>query len=156
MKDMTQDNFGVIAPPPLIYAGGLLLGLLLKKAFPIKLLPRGVSLRLGGLFILLGVLLARSGFQTLRNASTEVNPTKPTTTLVVSGPYQVTRNPLYLSLTLFYAGISLLANAFAALLLLPIVLFIINRGVIDREERYLEQKFGDEYLRYKMRVPRWF
>jgi protein-S-isoprenylcysteine O-methyltransferase Ste14 len=108
------------------------------------------------LFILLGVLLARSGFQTLRNAGTEVNPTKPTTTLVVSGPYQVTRNPLYLSLTLFYAGISLLANAFAALLLLPIVLFIINRGVIDREERYLEQKFGDEYLRYKMRVPRWF
>jgi len=156
MKDMAQDNSGVIAPPPLIYAGGLLLGLLLNRAFPIKLLPRGVSLRLGGLFILLGVLLTRSGFRTLRNAGTEVNPTKPTTTLVVSGPYQVTRNPLYLSLTLFYAGISLLANAFMALLLLPVVLFIINRGVIDREERYLERKFGDEYLRYKMRVPRWF
>ena len=59
-------------------------------------------------------------------------------------------------MTLLYAGIATLFNTLWAMLLLPVLLFIINRGVIDREERYLERKFGDEYLRYKMRIPRWF
>ena len=77
------------------------------------------------------------------------------TALVINGPFQFTRNPLYLSLTLVYSGIALLVNAFWALLMLPFVLLVMRQGVIDREECYLERKFGEEYLRYKARVRRW-
>jgi len=159
MKNDTnmQDNPGVIAPPPLIYAGGLVASLVLHLAFPIKvrLLPRRVSRRLGGSLIGIAVLLALSGFQLMRKSGTNVNPTMPTTALVVKGPFQFTRNPLYLSFTLLYSGIAMLMNALWAMLILPFVLLVMRQGVIEREERYLERKFGEEYLRYKARVRRW-
>jgi protein-S-isoprenylcysteine O-methyltransferase Ste14 len=91
----------------------------------------------------------------MRRAGTNVNPTEPTTILVVEGPFKFTRNPLYLSLTLFYAGVAILMNALWAMLMLPAVLFLVNRGVIEREERYLERKFGEQYTQYKERVRRW-
>jgi protein-S-isoprenylcysteine O-methyltransferase Ste14 len=75
--------------------------------------------------------------------------------MVTQGPFQYTRNPAYLSMTMIYTGISSLANALWAILLLPVALQVIQRGVIEREERYLERKFGEEYLRYKARVRRW-
>jgi protein-S-isoprenylcysteine O-methyltransferase Ste14 len=84
-----------------------------------------------------------------------VDPREPTTAIVTGGPYRFTRNPLYLSMTLVYAGITALANALPAALLLPAVLAFMRRGVIEREERYLERKFGDEYMDYKARVRRW-
>ena len=84
-----------------------------------------------------------------------MSPYEPTTALVTEGPYCFTRNPLYLGLTLTYGGISALANALWATLLLPFVLVVMRRGVIDREERYLERAFGEEYIRYKARVRRW-
>ena len=154
----TQDTPGLIAPPPFIYAGGLLAGLLMHLAFPIKvrLLPRRLSRRFGGLLVGGGVLLATTGFRLMRKAGTNVNPTAPTTVLVVKGPFQFTRNPLYLSMALVYSGLAMLLNMLWALLVLPFVLFVMRRGVIDREERYLERKFGEEYRQYKARVRRWF
>jgi protein-S-isoprenylcysteine O-methyltransferase Ste14 len=75
--------------------------------------------------------------------------------MVTEGPFRYTRNPAYLSMAMIYAGISSLANALWAILLLPATLLVVQRGVIEREERYLERKFGEEYLRYKERVHRW-
>jgi protein-S-isoprenylcysteine O-methyltransferase Ste14 len=155
MNNALQDNPGVIAPPPLIYAGPLAVGLLLSRVFPVKLLPRVVALSLGSLCIGIASMLIRSAFGEMRRANTSANPTQPVTALVTEGPFRYTRNPLYMSLTLLYAGIALIANAVWALLLLPAVLLIINRGVIDREERYLEHKFGEQYLNYKAKVRRW-
>jgi protein-S-isoprenylcysteine O-methyltransferase Ste14 len=91
----------------------------------------------------------------MKRAGTNVDPREPTTAIVTGGPYRFTRNPLYLSMTLVYAGITALANALPAALLLPAVLAFMRRGVIEREERYLERKFGDEYMDYKARVRRW-
>jgi protein-S-isoprenylcysteine O-methyltransferase Ste14 len=91
----------------------------------------------------------------MRRAETNVDPRQPTTAIVTEGPYRFTRNPLYLSMTLIYAGITALANALPAAVLFPIVLRIMRRGVIEREKRYLERKFGDEYLIYKAQVRRW-
>ncbi len=91
----------------------------------------------------------------MHRAGTNVNPYKPTSGLVVNGPFRFTRNPIYLAFTLLYGGIAALVNALWAILLLPILLVIMRCGVIEREERYLEQKFGQEYLRYKERVRRW-
>ena len=86
---------------------------------------------------------------------TNVDPYHPTTAIVEGGPYAYTRNPLYVGMALIYAGVSARANALPAALLLPVVLHLVDRSVIKREERYLEGKFGDEYLRYKGRVRRW-
>ena len=149
------DNPGVIAPPPLIYAGPLAVGLLLNLKFPLRFMPRKVAAILGVTLIGASVALVSQAFQRMRRAGTNVNPTEPATVLVTEGPFKFTRNPLYLSLTLFYTGVATLVNALWAMLMLPIVLFVMNRGVIEREERYLERKFGEQYMKYKGRVRRW-
>ena len=74
---------------------------------------------------------------------------------MTGGPFRYTRNPAYLGMAMIFAGVSCLANALPAMLLLPAALLTIQRGVIEREERYLEREFGEEYLRYKARTRRW-
>ncbi|HKH13010.1 MAG TPA: isoprenylcysteine carboxylmethyltransferase family protein, partial [Rubrobacter sp.] len=86
---------------------------------------------------------------------TNVNPSRPTTAIVQAGPYRYTRNPLYVGMVVMYAGFAARANALPAALLLPVALHLVDRGVVRREERYLEDKFGGEYLRYEGRVRRW-
>ena len=88
-------------------------------------------------------------------AGTPVSPFRAPTRLVTDGPYRLTRNPGYLGMALGYAGIALLAGAPWALLPLPAVLALVDRGVIVREERYLRRHFGDQYARYERRARRW-
>jgi protein-S-isoprenylcysteine O-methyltransferase Ste14 len=149
------DNPGVVAPPPLIYAGALALGLVANKLYPMAFLPRAVSRVLGLPLIFGGLAIGLLGFREMRRAETNVDPYKPATAIVTEGPYRFTRNPLYVGMTLVYTGITALSNALLAAMLLPLVLAVMRRGVIEREERYLERKFGDEYLAYKARVRRW-
>ncbi len=151
----TPDNPGVIAPPPLIYAGALLVGLLANRLSPIPFLPRALSRALGWPLVLSGLAIGTLGFREMKRAGTNVDPREPTTAIVTGGPYRFTRNPLYLSMTLIYGGITASVNALPAALLLPLVLHLMRRGVMEREERYLERKFGEEYLGYKARVRRW-
>ncbi|CAA9416074.1 hypothetical protein AVDCRST_MAG82-1114 [uncultured Rubrobacteraceae bacterium] len=149
------DNPGVVAPPPLIYLSALAAGLLVNSIYPVRSLPRGVS-RVAGLPLVFGgLLIGLLGVREMRRAQTNVDPYKPTTAIVQRGPYRLTRNPLYVGMTLMYGGFSVLANALAPILVLPAVFAVMRRGVIEREERYLERKFGDEYLQYKERVRRW-
>ncbi len=150
-----RDNAGVVAPPPLIYIGPLLLGLLLKRKFPVPFLPRSAARILGWPLLLGGISLAGWFFSTMRRADTPIDPREPVSNLATDGPFRYTRNPAYLSMTMIYTGISCLANALSSILLLPAVLLVIQRGVIEREERYLERKFGEEYLHYKEQVRRW-
>jgi len=79
----------------------------------------------------------------------------PTTVIVSVGVYRLTRNPMYFSLAILYLGITCWVNSIWCLLLLFPVLIVVNEGVIKREEKYLEKKFGDEYLKYKSTVRRW-
>ena len=150
-----RDNAGVVAPPPLIYSGPLLLGLLLNRKVGVPFLPRGVARIFGWPLLGGGVLLMGWFFRTMRRADTPIDPREPVSRLVTTGPFQYTRNPAYLALTMTYAGLASLANAFSCVLLLPAVLLVMQRGVIEREESYLEERFGEEYLRYKARVRRW-
>ncbi|MFP3374627.1 methyltransferase family protein, partial [Pseudomonas sp. SIMBA_068] len=78
----------------------------------------------------------------------------PTTLMATTGPYRWTRNPMYLGMALVYAGIAVGFDGAIALALLPLVLIVIQKQVIAREERYLESKFGDDYRRYKAEVRR--
>jgi protein-S-isoprenylcysteine O-methyltransferase Ste14 len=88
-------------------------------------------------------------------SGTNVIPNQPTLAIVTDGPFRYTRNPLYIGATLAYTGLALIFNSFWPLLLLPALLMVIHWGVVRREERYLEAKFGTLYLAYKDRVPRW-
>jgi protein-S-isoprenylcysteine O-methyltransferase Ste14 len=152
----SADNPGVVAPPPLIYGIPLLAGLLLHVASPRKFLPFSAIARiLGAICIGTGIATVSAGFRTMRQAGTNIDPRQPATTVVTSGPFRFTRNPLYLSLALLYSGIALFLNSAWPMFFLPFVLTIMNRGVIDREEHYLEGKFGPEYLNYKTQVRRW-
>ena len=155
MSSDEYDKAGVIAPPPLIYVGSLLLGLLLNRRFPIALLPSRIARSLAWPLLSGGVLLLGWFEWALRHAGTPANPYKPVSQLVTEGPFRYTRNPAYLGMAMIYTGIASLANALWAVVFLPVALIVVQRGVIEREERYLERKFGGEYLHYKARVRRW-
>ena len=152
-----RDNSGVMAPPPLIFLGGLLLGfaldfLILRLATG---LPPALRYGLGVVFLVLGGALIVAAIGRFRRAGTRPEPWKPSTSVVTEGVYAFTRNPMYLAMTLVYLAASLAADSIVALLLLPLVLIVLHYGVIAREERYLEGKFGDGYRRYKASVRRW-
>jgi len=149
------DNPGVITTPPYFYAGALVMGLLANRRLRLPLLPRRLARTLGLLVTVGGFAVGLLGLRELRRAGTNVDPYKPATIVVTGGPYRLTRNPMYLGFTLMYVGISALSNALPPLVLLPVVQQLMRRGVIEREERYLENKFGEEYLQYKVSVRRW-
>ena len=150
-----KDTAGVIAPPPLIYLAGLVLGLILTAFVPTAFLPRPAAIAAGVVMFAIGLWLALWGARTMRRAGTAIRPDVPTTALVTAGPFRLSRNPLYVSLTLAYAGIAVAARSLWALAFLIGVLAVVRVGVITREEYYLERKFGADYLRYKARVRRW-
>jgi protein-S-isoprenylcysteine O-methyltransferase Ste14 len=150
-----QDKAGVFAPPPLIYLGPLIFSLLLGRRFPMRFLPPTMARGLGMPLLGGGVLLLGWFEWAMRQADTPTSPYRPVEHIATQGPFRYTRNPAYLAMTLIYAGIASRANALWAILLLPAAQLVIQRGVIEREERYLERKFGEEYLSYKARVRRW-
>ena len=150
-----KDNPGVIAPPPLIFLSGLILGGILTYFYPFPMMIGGLAVMLGNLLALLGIAVIYIIYLQMKRAKTNIEPWKPTTKILDTGLYAVSRNPIYLGMILIYLGITFLANSLWFLPFLPIVLAIIHYGVILREEKYLEEKFGDDYLDYKKRVRRW-
>jgi protein-S-isoprenylcysteine O-methyltransferase Ste14 len=150
-----QDTAGVIAPPPLIYLGALGAGFAVEALIGSDPLPSTITLPVGAASIIAGAGLLGSFLQAFRRAQTPVDPYTPSQAIVTDGPYRLTRNPAYLGMALAYAGIAILSGAPSALAPLPVAIAIIDRGVIRREERYLERKFGRPYLDYKRRVRRW-
>ena len=155
MSENDQDHAGVTFPPPLIYGGFLLVGFVIDFFWPIPVLPDNVQYAVGGVLIVLGLAINFPAFILFRKVGTPVRPDRPTTAIITGGPFRFTRNPFYLALTVLYAGIAIASDSVWVMGLLIPVLLIMNRGVIDREEKYLDRKFGEEYRRYKGTVRRW-
>lgn len=155
----SADTAGVLVRPPLLYAGAIALGFGLDAALPIRFAPGGLDdlmqYAIGGGLILIACATMAAGVAQFRRAGTNVPPTRPTTALVTTGLYALSRNPLYISLSLLMAGIAVAADRIWILILLAPVLLVMRYGVIAREERYLERKFGEAYRAYKARVRRW-
>ena len=145
---------GVIAPPPVLYAVPLAIGLLLQRWHPIPILTPPIATFLGIVCVGLG-FVGLPAVLAFRRAQTSPKPWVPSTALVTTGPYRFTRNPMYLGFTLLYLGAALWTNAAWPLLFLPIVLVVMHYGVIVREEAYMARTFGEDYQRYRQRVRRW-
>lgn len=153
----TRDHPGVIAPPPLIYLGFLLAGYGVGQLVSEPSLGLDVSLRRGLAFVLViaGLLLDGIAAGTFRRLGTPPEPWKPTTALATGGLYKFSRNPIYVGFGITYAGFALAMDSPVALALLAPCLMVIDRFVIQREERYLSTKFGAEYQAYQGKVRRW-
>lgn len=150
-----HDNPGVIAPPPLIFGAPLILTLFLNRKAKLPFLPKGINRLLGWPLLAGGVSLIVWFFLTMKRADTPIDPRRPVSRIATDGPFEYTRNPAYLSMTMIFAGTASIKNSLPSILILPAILAVMNRGVIEREERYLEGKFGEEYRRYKDSVRRW-
>ncbi|HYA21106.1 MAG TPA: isoprenylcysteine carboxylmethyltransferase family protein [Burkholderiales bacterium] len=150
-----RDNPGVIMLPPLLYGIAFIVVLALRWFRPLPMFDDAVALWPGIALVILGVGIAIWGRNALKAAGTNINPSLPTTAIVKSGPFRFSRNPLYLALTLVYLGITLAVNSWWGIVVLIPLLIIMHRGVILREERYLEAKFGESYRQYCSRVRRY-
>ena len=155
MRRAEGETAGVIAPPPLLFVVPLTLALVVEHFRPWPFLPQTLARVLGAALVLAGSGLALPAVFAFRRAGTHAEPWKPTTAFVVRGPYRFTRNPMYVGMVLVNIGIAALANSLWPLLVLPVSVALVRWGVIAREERYLERKFGAEYRAYKERVRRW-
>ena len=150
-------NPGVRFPPPFIFAGGFLAGWIVDRwgrGFPLS--SGGVMLeRIGVGMMFVGVVLAAWGIVTFRRARTAMIPHHAASQLVTNGPYRFTRNPMYVGLTIAYIGGAAVINSGWPLILLPVVIIVLVRSVVSREEQYLSDAFGDQYAAYRTRVRRW-
>lgn len=153
----TRDHPGVIAPPPLIYLGFLLAGYGVGQLVSEPSLGLPVDLRRGLAFVLViaGLLLDGIAAGTFRRLGTPPEPWKPTTALATGGLYKYSRNPIYVGFGITYAGFALAMDSPVALALLAPCLIVVDRFVIQREERYLSAKFGAPYQAYLGKVRRW-
>jgi protein-S-isoprenylcysteine O-methyltransferase Ste14 len=151
------DVAGVIALPPLIFLAFLAAATVLEAVVPLPVLAAHALARYlaGAALAACGFVMIGMGTRRFLAAGTNIPPSLPTTALVVEGIYERTRNPLYLGTTLVYFRLSVAAGSRWAIVLVVPLLWVINVGVVAREERYLERKFGDAYRAYKARVRRW-
>ena len=151
-----NDHAQVVLNPFFVYFLLALCAVLLQIFSPLPAVLTGQVPRIiVSAIMLINLAIGLAAARGMLTAKTSLNPNRPTTALVLSGPFRFTRNPLYLGLTVFYAGLMVVFELTWGLLFLPIVIWLITVWVIVPEEKYLEQKFGAEYLNYKTRVRRW-
>jgi protein-S-isoprenylcysteine O-methyltransferase Ste14 len=141
--------------PPIIFLCAILLGIALNRPWPLHFMPRNVVL-LGPLVTVCAVALFLLSYREFRAAGTSVRGSERTSTIVQTGPYGFSRNPIYLAFILFILGLSVWLNNLWLLVTLVPAVSIIAMVVIPREERFLERNFNGQYSSYKARVRRWF
>ena len=147
-------NLGIVRPP-LVYLATIVTGSVLEFAWPTAFLPRGFATPLGSALVMAAVMLFFYSVGKFRAAGTPVPGNRPTTAIVRTGPYGFSRNPIYVAFSLLQLGIAAWINSLWLIATLIVAIALMTTVVIPREERYLERKFGTEYLDYKARVRRW-
>ena len=155
MTDPGTDAPKIRIVPPLVYLAGLVAGLIVTAWVPTRIVTDSIAWPVGGVLVVCGIAAAASAISRFSGAGTTIRPDRAASHLVLAGPYRLSRNPMYVSLAAIYLGIAIGAQSLWALLLLPVVLMIIQRRVIEREEAFLERRFGAPYREYRARVRRW-
>ena len=147
-------KLGVIRPP-IVYASSIAVGALMQRVMPLSIAPSRLAVPLGTTLVVLAVALFAFSVGKFRAAGTPVPARKPTTAIVTTGPYRLSRNPIYLAFSVLQLGVAIWATSLWLLLTLVVAVAVIHYVVIPKEEQYLERRFGDQYLEYKASVRRW-
>jgi len=155
MRNTTGDRANVSASPTVIFAGILVVGFCLDMIWPASFLPEGWGFPLGLIVIFAAVNIKLFAAREMVRVKTNLDIRKPATDIATSGLYGVSRNPLYIGMILLNIGIGCIVNSLWIFLLSAGLAVTLQKGVIEPEEAYLEQKFGEKYMRYKARVRRW-
>lgn len=152
----TADTAQVIIRPPIAWGLAVIAGLVLHWLIPLPFLPAYLPTGwFGAILFTLALVLFAWAIVTMTRAGSNVPTNLPTITIVESGPYRFTRNPIYLGMLLGLVALAIaLDNLWLLMTLVPFALTI-RYGVVAREEAYLERKFGDVYRGYRLRVRRW-
>jgi protein-S-isoprenylcysteine O-methyltransferase Ste14 len=152
-----KDSPGVYIPPPLFYVLIFFSSLFIQKKISIDKavfhlqLTRIVGISLLAISLLFLVASLRQFFQS-KNTLILI---KPASSLQTNGIYHISRNPMYVGLAIVYLGVTCLAGNWWNIILFPILILIVQKYIINREEKYLIRRFGQEYLDYKTKVRRW-
>lgn len=149
------DHPRVLLPPPLLYAGAFAAVWALHARWPAPLFAHAAAFWAGAALLALGMVLNLWGACGMLRARTPINPYRPVTGIVESGAFRISRNPLYAGLDLMLAGALAMLDSAWGVPALALVLLVMHYGVILREERYLEGKFGEPYRRYRAAVRRY-
>jgi protein-S-isoprenylcysteine O-methyltransferase Ste14 len=154
-KQKDQANININVHPPVVALIHIAIAYLLGWLIPLPLYVPNILRAFGFVLVVIGFLFGMGAFIEFRRARTTLNPHGSVSSLVSSGVYRFTRNPIYLGFLLMLIGIPLNAGNYWGILLSPIFVILLNRLAIEREEAYLEIKFKDQYTAYKSRVRRW-
>ena len=146
----------ILAPPPMIFLLCLATSIVLQLLLPIHILAtEWLRFSLGVLLIALSTILSIPTFVIMKKHNTPTDASKPTARIIKEGPFRWTRNPLCVAMVLLFGGIAVLTKSVWFILFTLVLFVLLDRGVIRREEIYLEQKFGEEYSQYRDSTPRW-
>ena len=157
MEKTFTDSAAIRIPPPIFFFVCLGCSLLLEYLFPISLinLPPVPRVIVGGVIIIIAICFAVSGFCMLIKNKTTFDTSKSTSKIVTNGVYRFSRNPLYFSLLLLLSGAAILLSSLWLFLAIPILYVLFLFKAVKPEEKYLLQKFEEEYLHYSEKVRRW-
>ena len=150
-----DDHAHVVINPFVIYIASGLCAAGLQRLLPLSFIGQPTAALIGVIIMIISFIFGLPAVLNMLAAKTTPNPHRPTTALVFSGTYRFSRNPMYIGLNLLYAGLMTYLQLPWGLVFLPVVIWLITSWVIVPEEKYLEQKFGTEYLNYKLTVRRW-
>ncbi|MEO7822004.1 MAG: isoprenylcysteine carboxylmethyltransferase family protein [Gemmatimonadaceae bacterium] len=152
----TADVPDILVLPPVLVGGMLLIGVLVHYAlWTVTLMPTVLARVLGVLVFVSAGALAHFAQLAMKRVGTSILPTQPTLALATDGPYRFSRNPLYVAAIGVYLGVTLWVNGLAPLLLMVPMTWLLHWGIVLREERYLQSKFGTAYQAYRTTVRRW-
>lgn len=149
------DHPDIIAFPPAIFIGCVAISGLLHLVLPLRMMWYPAALVIGIVLALVSLTLGIWAERVMKATGTNVRPNLPSLKIVSSGPYRFTRNPMYLSLCLLQLAWGFLLNDWIPLAFAFAMALVLHFGVILREEKYLESKFGEEYVTLKQSVRRW-
>lgn len=155
MTSPNRDYPRVLAPPPLIALVIILAGYAAGLIKSIPFINGNTRYALGGVLLASSLAVGLTAFYQFKKAGTNVDIRKPATKVVTEGIYAYSRNPIYAGMVIFLFAVSVLLNNLWIMIFIPAFVIIMRKGVIEREELYLEEKFGAEYTDYKKRVRRW-
>lgn len=154
-QELPPDHAGVAFHPPVMLLVFILLGFGIRAVAPFSIIPDLVAQIVGPIIVSLAFAFFFWALATMRRSGGSVPTGEPTDVIVTQGPYRYSRNPIYLSMIALLLGLGIWVNSLWFVAFAVLSVFLLQWGVISREEAYLERKFGSRYTSYKSHVRRW-